>query len=216
MPDSDYPMALDQVEAMCQVPSCSHREPISLDAWLRGENFEHCGIGMRVHVPSQEFAAAAIERAMEEGISPNLIVARLSAGITDINANTLVTPAPRKPNLEADVEPLKQQLVEQLIGEGIAGKGAGHTIGAAPVTPLTRWAASTSLRLSNELAGEQYSVVVTVGPAAAGDEAIAITAVNHGDEGAHIMRGVYRPPAEPTDAWIAKRVSRLVAALFDL
>lgn len=185
----------DVVEAMCQVPGCGHREPVSLNAWLHGEQFKHCDLQMRVHVADQATAEAAIERAMEEGVERHAIIARLSGGITDIDPDAL---KPQRQSagetLSAELADLKLQLQSQVHGR----------------PSLERWLAAWTLHYAEELRGKDYSVILTAGPTTRGDNGVAITLVSHNDlHDATIVRAVYKIDRPPHTSWIKNRVDAL-------
>lgn len=198
---SDIPDHEHVVEAMCQVPSCGHREPISLDAWIRGEQFDHCQMAMRVHVPSQKFAEAAIARALEDEVPVHLIIARLGrAGITDIDPDAL---KPQPPSAGMKITSAVTQLLEEA-----RGVHARHSIGAR--RPLEQWLAAANLLYADELRGKDYSVLITAGPTNEGDNGLAITLISHNDlHDAKLVRAVYRLDSPPPGSWVRKRVSAL-------
>lgn len=203
----------DLAEAICTA-SCGHTEAISLSAWLRGEQFKHCGTAMRVIVSDQEQAAEAIQAALDDGIEPYEITARLAeGGITDVPAKEQRVGSRQNAgaSIAGDADELTRQLARQL--------GGPADPQPAPPGPLKLWAAQATLRLAEQLRGHDYSVVVTSGPLADQSDGIAITLIAAGESETVLARAVFRtPPIAPGpawDEWLSGKIDQLRSILTD-
>jgi hypothetical protein len=183
----------DLATAMCQRPGCNHTELVSLGAWIGGEIFEHCGLAMRLHAESPDQVSEAIAAALEDGIEPHLIIARLGrGGVTDVNPESITH------RQRAD-EKLRARPTAPLTGLGSAQKLTDLAKGVVPVEH------------------PDYSVLLTEGPTDADELGLAVTLISHNPEhDAKLVRAVYsNAPNDDAERqqWLLNRLETLVAVL---
>jgi hypothetical protein len=179
----------DLATAMCQRPGCNHTELISLGAWIGGEIFEHCGLAMRLHAESPDQVSDAIAAALEDGIEPHLIIARLGrGGVTDIKPENLSR---------------RQRAEEKILPPPIARAEGEHRL--------------ASLAAAIPVESPDYSVLLTEGPTDADELGLAVTLISHNPaHDAKIVRAVYsNAPTEDAERqqWLLNRLEHLVAVL---
>jgi hypothetical protein len=179
----------DLATAMCQRPGCNHTELISLGAWIGGEIFEHCGLAMRLHAESPGQVSEAIAAALEDGIEPHLIIARLGrGGVTDVKPESLSR---------------RQRAEEKILPPPIAAR--------APEQPITGLAGPLPIDTPD------YSVLLTEGPTDADELGLAVTLISHNPaHDAKIVRAVYsNAPNDDAERqqWLLNRLETLVAVL---